>query len=116
MVYGWPRHFKGWPNFRNPQSAAVLRHHVLDPRQPQWRLRLASTRVIARVTGDGLVALEVAPVEIRWKVGAAFHESGRIQMNRAHARATGLGQLAARVAGNLLEVVVGVRDHAAAAA
>src|SRR5262249_40549022 len=85
-------------------------HHVADPRETQRRLRFASACIETGIAIHRLILLEVAPVKIGGKIGAALHSTCRIDVNGSNARATGLSELAADVAWQLLEVVIGVRD------
>src|SRR2546423_4040981 len=88
------------------------RHNIPNPRQSERCLRFPSTRVVARVAVDGLVLPELCPVEVGGKIRTAFHPSQWIDVNRAHAGAAWLGNLTAHVTWDLLEVVIGVGDHA----
>src|SRR5687767_3330063 len=98
------------------RSRVRSRHDITDARKSQRGLRFTAARVKATVALDRLVALEVAPVEIRGKVGAPFYMPGRVDMDRPDPRPARFRNLAAKVTRDLLEVVVGVGNDATAPA
>ena len=88
-------------------------HHVADAGEPERRLRFPPAGIITGITVHWFVFLEIAPVEVGREIGTALDLPRGIDVNGPNARATRLGQLAAGVARDLLQVVVGVGDHAA---
>src|SRR5689334_3536254 len=89
-------------------------HHVSDTRDPQGRLCLAATGIVARITVHWFVLLKVPPVEVGRKVRATLYMPRGIDMNRPDPGAARLEHLTANVSRDLLQVVVGVRDNATA--
>src|SRR5205823_3943515 len=94
---------------------AALRKDIGDARQSQRRLSLATAGVVARVARNRRVAAELAPMKVRGKIGTSLHMTARVQMHRADARSTRLFHLTADIPRHLLQVVIGVGDHAAMA-
>src|SRR5207237_8743066 len=88
------------------------RHQAAHPREPQSRLRLPPTGVVASVAVDRLVFPEFRPVKVSGKIGTAFDTTERINVDRALAGAAGLGDLTPHITGDLLEVIIRVRDNA----